>query len=85
MVGIGHLMVYAVGALDLNAVLGNVFGDTQFKKVCVIAALAMAIAQGASCYAVHERVLVADRYAMQTIQFEIGEYLLIVDTALRMA
>lgn len=61
MVGIGHLMVYAVGALDLKAVLGNVGGDTQFKKVCVIAALAMAMAQGVSCYAVHERVLVADR------------------------
>ena len=50
--------MYAVGALDLNTILGNVLGDTQFKKVCVIAAIAMAAAQGTSAWAVKERVLV---------------------------
>ena len=53
-------MVYAVGALDLNAILGNYLGDSQFKKVCVVAALAMATAQGLSVWAVQERVLVTD-------------------------
>lgn len=61
MVGIGHLLVYAVGAMNLRSILGNTFGDTQFKKVCVIAAIAMAVAQGLSCWAVQERVLVAER------------------------
>ena len=60
MSGIGHLLVYAVGALDLGAILGNLFGDTQFKKVCVIAALAMSFAQGVSAWATQERVLVTD-------------------------
>ena len=56
--GIGHLFVYAIGAMDLNAWLGNWLGDTQFKKVCLIAALGMAVPQCISCWAVEERVLV---------------------------
>lgn len=61
MAGIGHLLVYAVGAMDLKAIMGNTLGDTQFKKVCVIAAISMAVAQGLSCWAVQERVLVEER------------------------
>ena len=60
MTGFGHLLVYAIGALDLNAMFGTFLGDTQFKKVCVIAALAMAMAQGLSAWTVQERVLVSD-------------------------
>lgn len=60
MTGFGHLLVYAVGAMDLNSLLGNLLGDTQFKKVCVIAGFMMAFAQGVSCWAVQERALVAD-------------------------
>ena len=60
MAGVGHLLVYAIGALDLKFFLGNMLGDTQFKKVCAIAALAMSISQGVSCWAVSERVLVAE-------------------------
>jgi len=58
--GIGHLMVYAIGALDLKSIFGNFLGDTQFKKVCVIAAIAMGIAQCTTAWAVQERVLVAN-------------------------
>jgi solute carrier family 45 protein 1/2/4 len=54
------MLVYAIGALDLNAILPSFIGDTQFKKVCLIAALAMATTQGVTCIAVHERVLVSD-------------------------
>lgn len=60
MAGIGHMLVYAIGSLDLNAILPNFFGDTQFKKVCFIAAIAMTAAQGITCVAVHERILVSD-------------------------
>jgi solute carrier family 45 protein 1/2/4 len=61
MIGLGHMMVYAVGALDLSKILGSTFmGDSQFKKVCAIAALAIAIAQGTTCWAVKERVFVSD-------------------------
>ena len=60
MVGVGHMLMYGIGALDLMAIFGNFMGDTQFKKVCFIAAMAMAVAQGVSCWAVSERILVAD-------------------------
>ncbi|KAK3112840.1 hypothetical protein LTR53_010447 [Teratosphaeriaceae sp. CCFEE 6253] len=60
MAGIGHMSMYALGALDLKSVTGNFLGDTQFKKVCAIAAVAMAVAQGTSCWAVTERVYLGD-------------------------
>ncbi|KAK3717811.1 hypothetical protein LTR37_005582 [Vermiconidia calcicola] len=60
MAGIGHLLVYAIGSLDLSAFLGDWLGNTQFKKVCVIAAVAMAFAQSVTAWAVQERVLVSD-------------------------
>jgi len=59
MIGVGHMLMYGIGALDLEAILGDFLGNTQFKKVCFLAAVAMAVAQGTSCWAVHERVLVA--------------------------
>jgi solute carrier family 45, member 1/2/4 len=55
-------MVYAIGALDLKAIFGNWMGDTQFKKVCVIAAVAMMFAQSVTAWATQERVLVSDGY-----------------------
>ncbi|KAK4548525.1 hypothetical protein LTR36_009435 [Oleoguttula mirabilis] len=60
MVGVGHMLVYGIGALDLMTIFGNFLGDTQFKKVCLIAAITMVVAQGTSCWAVNERVLVSD-------------------------
>ncbi|QIW98585.1 hypothetical protein AMS68_004103 [Peltaster fructicola] len=57
--GLGHLLVYAIGSIDLMATLGQSFlGNTQFKKVCVIAAIALILSQGITCYAVQERALV---------------------------
>ena len=52
--------MYGVGALDLNAIFGNFMGDTQFKKLCLIAAFAIVFTQGTTCWAVQERVLVSD-------------------------
>jgi solute carrier family 45 protein 1/2/4 len=61
MTGVGHMLVFGIGALDLEVMLPGMFGDTQFKKVTSIAALAMVISQFVTCWAVEERVLVADR------------------------
>jgi solute carrier family 45, member 1/2/4 len=60
MVGVGQMIMYGLGSLDLDAVFGTFLGDTQFKKVCMIAAIAMIVAQGTSCWAVTERVLIQD-------------------------
>ncbi|CAK4017863.1 General alpha-glucoside permease [Lecanosticta acicola] len=59
MVGVGHMLVFGFGAMDLSFV-PSVFGDTQFKKVCSVAALVMVITQFTTCWAVTERVLVSD-------------------------
>ncbi|KAJ9615435.1 hypothetical protein H2200_001510 [Cladophialophora chaetospira] len=57
LVAAGHLLSYFIGTLDLvklfPAVLG---GDTQFKKMTVIATLALMITVGTTCWAVTERV-----------------------------
>ena len=54
------MLVFGLGALDLNAILPPMFGDTQFKKVCLLAAIVMVVTQFTTCWAVHERVLVSD-------------------------
>lgn len=59
MAGVGHILVFGIGALDLQFLLPGVFGFTQFQKVCSIAALAMTISQLVTCWAVNERVLVS--------------------------
>lgn len=60
MVAIGHLLGYAAGAVDLEAVFGSTLGDTQFKRLTVIAALAINFAVGVTSWAVSERVLISD-------------------------
>ena len=62
MVAIGHLIGYGVGALDLGSIFGTFLGDSQFKQLCVIAALALIGAIGVTCWATTERVLVSDGY-----------------------
>ena len=56
--GTGHLLGYLIGTLDLV----NIFptwmgGDTQFKKMCVVAAGCLWFAVGLTSWAVTERVL----------------------------
>ena len=53
--------MYGIGALDLQSLLGDFLGDTQFKKVCFIAVIGMAVPQCITCWAVQERVLLQDR------------------------
>jgi len=54
---VGHLVGYFIGSIDMVAVFGTFLGDTQFKKMCVIAALGLLFAVGVTCWAVSERVL----------------------------
>jgi solute carrier family 45 protein 1/2/4 len=62
LVAVGHLIGYGAGALDLSLIFGTLIGDTQFKQLTVIAAVALIVAVGVTCWAVEERVLVAGGY-----------------------
>lgn len=56
----GHIIAYFIGSLDLVSFLPGWFGgDTQFKKMCVLAACAVWIAVGITSWAVTERVLLS--------------------------
>lgn len=59
---LGHIIGYAMGALDLVQIFGPRLGDTQFKQLTVIAALGMLFTSGITCWAVTERVLVSVRH-----------------------
>jgi solute carrier family 45 protein 1/2/4 len=61
MVAIGHLIGYAAGSIDLVAMFGKSMGDTQFKKLALIAAFAILFAVGVTSWAVTERVLVSTK------------------------
>ncbi|CAK7266143.1 hypothetical protein SEPCBS119000_001876 [Sporothrix epigloea] len=54
---IGHLVGYAAGAVDLVKLMGPAYGDTQFKKLSIVAALSILVTVGITCWAVTERVL----------------------------
>ena len=62
MTAIGHLVGYAAGTVNLMAIFGKTFGDSQFKQLCLIAATALLFAVGVTSYCVEERVLIAGRY-----------------------
>ena len=63
MVAVGHLLGYAVGTIDLQKVFGKFLGDSQFKQLCLIAAIFFLSAVGITCYAVEERILVSAKDA----------------------
>lgn len=56
MSSIGHICGYGMGAIDLVKLFGTTLGDTQFKQLTVIAALAMSITSGITFWAVSERI-----------------------------
>lgn len=59
-VSVGHLIGYFIGTVDLLAIFGPGFGgDTQFKKLLIIAAITLLCTVATSCYAVTERVLIS--------------------------
>lgn len=61
MVSVGHLLGYVIGTIDLVKVFGTSFGDTQFKKLTLLAALGLVFAIGVTSWAVTERVLVSGK------------------------
>ena len=69
MVAVGHLIGYGAGALDLGLIFGTLIGDTQFKQLTVIAAVALIFAIGVTCWAVQERVLLSPGYVQNCPHF----------------
>ena len=63
MVAVGHLVGYAVGTIDLPKIFGQSLGDSQFKQLCLIAAVFFLSTVGITCYAVEERILVSAKDA----------------------
>lgn len=59
---LGHIIGYAMGAVDLVQIFGPRLGDSQFKQLTIIAALGMLITSSITCWAVTERILVSVRH-----------------------
>ena len=64
MAGIGHLIGYGIGTMDLVKMLGSFLGDTQFKQLTVIAALALLFSVAVTSYTVQERTLISAKYRL---------------------
>lgn len=62
MIGIGHLVGYGMGTVDLVKVFGTTLGDSQFKQLIIIAAAFFVFAIGLTSWAVQERVLISSRW-----------------------
>ncbi|KAM5341525.1 hypothetical protein ACJ41O_014556 [Fusarium nematophilum] len=57
--GIGQMMSYGIGAVDLVKVFGTTLGDTQFKQLSIISSVFILASTALTCWAVTERVLVS--------------------------
>lgn len=57
----GHLIGYIIGTVDLVKMFGPSYGDTQFKKLTLVAAFAILFASALTSWAVTERVLVSGK------------------------
>lgn len=69
MVSGGHLIGYAIGTLDLEKILGPFLGNSQFKQLTVISALALIFTTSVTSWAVTERVLVAGKNDESSLSF----------------
>ncbi|KAK4466603.1 major facilitator superfamily domain-containing protein [Cladorrhinum samala] len=65
---LGHIIGYAMGAVDLVQIFGTTLGDSQFKQLTIIAALGMLGTAAITCWAVTERVLVSVRHDARRAQ-----------------
>ncbi|KAK5092101.1 hypothetical protein LTR70_005066 [Exophiala xenobiotica] len=66
----GHVVGFLIGTLPLVDILPLwLGGDTQFKKMCLVATLGLFFAVGVTCYSVTERVLLrqSDDDASQSV------------------
>ncbi|EPQ64124.1 BgtA-20300 [Blumeria graminis f. sp. tritici] len=69
MVSSGHLIGYAIGTLDLVRIFGTSFGDSQFKQLITIAAIALLFTISVTSWAVTEKVLVSSNNTDVPINF----------------
>ena len=53
----GNVLGYSIGSLDLVSIFGPSFGDTQFKKLSLVATFTILFTCGVTCWAVSEKVL----------------------------
>lgn len=61
MQAMGHLIGYYIGTIDLVQLFGPSLGDTQFKKLIIIAAASLLIAVGVTSWAVTERIFLPEK------------------------
>ncbi|EWC45189.1 hypothetical protein DRE_06077 [Drechslerella stenobrocha 248] len=62
MIAAGNVISYLAGSIDLVGIFGNWFlGNTQFKKLCLIASVTLGGTVGLTSWAVEERVLLSRR------------------------
>ena len=61
MLGLGHVLGYFAGTVDLMKHFGDSLGDTQFKQICLIASATIIVCSSLTCYCVEERVLLSRR------------------------
>ena len=61
MLGLGHVLGYLVGTIDLSNYLGTSLGNTQFKQICVITGAVIVFCVSVTCFCVEERVLLTQR------------------------
>jgi hypothetical protein len=66
MTAVGQLIGYVIGSIDTVSIFGTALGDTQFKQMTVIAALALLGAIAVTSYSVKERILITARYVIST-------------------
>lgn len=61
MLGLGHVLGYLVGTINLSNYVGTRLGATQFKEICVIAGAAIIFCVSVTSFSVEERVLLSRR------------------------
>lgn len=61
MLGLGHVLGYFVGTVNLSKYIGTSLGATQFKQICVIAGAVIVFGVSVTCLCVEERVLLSNR------------------------
>ncbi|KAK2589902.1 hypothetical protein QQS21_012419 [Conoideocrella luteorostrata] len=68
---VGHIIGYGSGAINLPQILGPTLGNTQFQQLAVIAASAILITTGITCWAVRENVLVPAKKSKPRSSFDV--------------
>lgn len=59
MLGLGHVLGYFFGTINISQYLGTNLGATQFKQICVIAGATIIFCVSVTCFSVEERVLLS--------------------------